>query len=136
MNTEAVKLIKKIEKKKARIGVVGLGYVGVPLVKTFLQKGFAVTGFDIDQKKVDKLNRGQSYIRHISTAELKGFLKGKKFTATSDFRRLREADALIICVPTPLDGHGGPDLSFVLNTTITIAEHLRRGQLVVLESTT
>ena len=136
MNIEASKLTKKIQTKKARIGVIGLGYVGVPLVKTFLEKGFPVTGFDIDQKKVDMLNRGRSYIRHISTAELKSFLKGRKFTATSDFRRLREVDAIIICVPTPLDGHGGPDLSYVLNTTITIARHIRRGQVVVLESTT
>jgi UDP-N-acetyl-D-glucosamine dehydrogenase len=136
MNPEAAKLLRRIEAKKARIGIVGLGYVGVPLVKTFLQKGFAVTGFDIDRKKVDMLNRGKSYIRHISAAELKGFLRGRKFSATSDFRRLRDVDAIIICVPTPLDGHGGPDLSYVLNTTVTIAEHLRRGQLVVLESTT
>jgi len=136
LNTNASKLIEKIQKKRARIGIVGLGYVGVPLVKTFLQKGFRVTGFDIDKKKVDMLNRGKSYIRHISAAEVKSFLKGKRFAATSDFRRLREADAVIICVPTPLDGHGGPDLSYVLNTTITVAEHLRRGQLVVLESTT
>jgi UDP-N-acetyl-D-glucosamine dehydrogenase len=136
MNIEAAKLTKKIQTKKARIGVIGLGYVGVPLVKTFLEKGFPVTGFDIDQKKVDMLNRGRSYIRHISTAELKFFLKGRKFAATSDFRRLREVDAIIICVPTPLDGHGGPDLSYVLNTTITIAQHIRRGQVVVLESTT
>ena len=136
MNPEARRLLQKIETKKARVGVVGLGYVGVPLVKTFLQKGFRVTGFDIDRKKVDMLNRGRSYIRHISAAELKGFLAAKRFAATADFRRLRDVDAVIICVPTPLDGHGGPDLSYVLNTTITVAEHLRRGHLVVLESTT
>ncbi len=136
MSIEALNLVKKIQAKKARIGVIGLGYVGVPLVKTFLEKGFAVIGFDIDQKKVDMLNKGRSYIRHISASELKGFLKEKKFAATSDFRRLKDADAVIICVPTPLDGHGGPDLSYVLNTTITVAQHLRRGQLVVLESTT
>jgi UDP-N-acetyl-D-glucosamine dehydrogenase len=136
MNREAQNLLQKIATKRARVGVVGLGYVGVPLVKTFLQKGFVVTGFDIDRKKVDILNRGKSYIRHISAAELKNFLKGRKFSATSDFRRLREVDAIIICVPTPLDGHGGPDLSYVLNTTVTIAEHLRRGQVVILESTT
>jgi len=136
MNIEASKLVKKIQTKKARIGVIGLGYVGVPLVKTFLEKGFPVIGFDIDRKKVDMLNKGRSYIRHISAAELKDFLKGRKFAATTDFVRLKEADAIIICVPTPLDGHGGPDLSYVLNTTITVAQHLRRGQLVVLESTT
>jgi UDP-N-acetyl-D-glucosamine dehydrogenase len=136
MNLEAKKLHAKILNQKARIGVIGLGYVGVPLVKTFLQRGFAVTGFDIDRKKVDMLNRGKSYIRHISTAELKKFLAAKKFSATADFKLLRGVDAIIICVPTPLDGHGGPDLSYVLNTTITVSEHLRRGQIVVLESTT
>jgi len=136
MNLEASRLAAKIRNRKARIGIIGLGYVGVPLVKTFLQKGFAVTGFDIDRKKVDLLNRGKSYIRHISAVELKGYLRAKKFSATADFRRLRDVDAIIICVPTPLDGHGGPDLSYVLNTTITVSEHLRRGQIVVLESTT
>jgi len=136
MNTEALKLLKKIEAKKARVGVIGLGYVGLPLVKTFLQKGFRVTGFDIDQKKVDMLNRGRSYIRHISAAELKDFLGRKKFKASSDFRGLRDVDAILICVPTPLDGHGSPDLSYVLNSTITVAENLRKGQLVILESTT
>jgi len=133
---EASKLLKKIQSKTARIGVIGLGYVGLPLVKTFLQKGFRVTGFDVDQKKVDMLMRGRTYIRHISTAELKDFLGRKTFKATSDFRGLREVDAILICVPTPLDGHGAPDLSYVLNSTITVAENIRRGQLVVLESTT
>ena len=131
-----MKLLKKIKDRSARVGVIGLGYVGLPLVKTFLQKGFRVTGFDIDAKKVDLLNRGKTYIRHISAAELKGFLARKKFQATSDFRRLREVDTILICVPTPLDGHLNPDLSYVINSTITIAENLRRGQLVILESTT
>jgi UDP-N-acetyl-D-glucosamine dehydrogenase len=136
MNLEATKLLKKIENKTAVVGVIGLGYVGLPLVKTFLQKGFRVAGFDIDPKKVDMLNRGKSYIRHISAAELKDFLGRKKFKASADFRGLREVDAILICVPTPLDGHGSPDLSYVINSTITVAEHVRKGQLVVLESTT
>ena len=136
MNTEAAKLLEKIRTKKAVIGVIGLGYVGLPLVKTFLQKGFRVTGFDVDLKKVDMLSRGKTYIRHISAAELKDFLGRKKFRATADFKGLRDVDAILICVPTPLDGHGAPDLSFVLNSTITVAENLRKGQLVVLESTT
>jgi UDP-N-acetyl-D-glucosamine dehydrogenase len=136
VNTETIKLLRKIQTRKARIGVIGLGYVGLPLVKTFLQKGFDVTGFDVDAKKVDMLNRGRTYIRHISTAELKGFLSRKAFRATADFSRLKDADAILICVPTPLDGHGAPDLSYVLNSTITVAEHIRKGQLVVLESTT
>jgi UDP-N-acetyl-D-glucosamine dehydrogenase len=136
MNTEALKLLKKIETRKARVGVIGLGYVGLPLVKTFLQKGFTVAGFDIDRRKVDMLNRGRTYIRHISAAELKEFLRRKKFKASEDFRGLRNVDAILICVPTPLDGHGSPDLSYVINSTITVAENLRKGQLVILESTT
>ena len=136
MNAQARKLLGKIESKEARIGVIGLGYVGLPLVKTFLQQGFKVLGFDIDRRKVDMLNRGRSYIRHISAAELKGYLGRKAFKASANFRDLKDADAVLICVPTPLDGHGNPDLSYVLNTTITIAEHLRRGQLIILESTT
>jgi UDP-N-acetyl-D-glucosamine dehydrogenase len=136
LNEIARRLVGKFEDRSARIGIIGLGYVGLPLVKLFLQKGFRVAGFDIDPVKVAKLNRGRSYIRHISAAELKGFLAAKRFTATSDFRRLRDVDAVVICVPTPLDGHGSPDLSYVLGTAVTIAGHLRRGQLVVLESTT
>ena len=136
MNAEATKLLKKIEAKKAVVGVIGLGYVGLPLVKTFLQKGFRVMGFDIDPKKVDMLNRGRSYIRHISAAELKDFLGRKMFRASADFSGLREVDAILICVPTPLDGHGSPDLSYVINSTISVAEFVRKGQLVVLESTT
>ena len=127
---------KKILDRSAVIGVVGLGYVGLPLVKAFVNKGFRVLGFDIDTRKVTMLNRGQSYIKHISTAELKQYLSQKKLQATTDFARLPEADAVIICVPTPLDAHRNPDLSFVLDTTRTIAQHLRKGQLVVLESTT
>ncbi len=126
----------KIKKRKARIGIIGLGYVGLPLVKTFLASGFEVLGFDIDQKKVDCLNRGKSYIKHVTTKELNAFLKAKKFQATSDFSLLSRADAIVICVPTPLDSHKNPDLSFVLNTTEVIARNLRKGQLVVLESTT
>lgn len=136
MGQEALKLERKIKAKRARVGVVGLGYVGLPLVKTFLSRGFKVIGFDIDVRKVRMLNAGRSYIRHISTAELRAFLKTKAFAATADFKRLREADAVIICVPTPLDAHRNPDLSYVLDTTRVIAARLRRGQLVVLESTT
>ncbi len=136
MNAEAAKLLKRIEEKKAVVGVIGLGYVGLPLVKTFLQKGFRVKGFDVDPKKVDLLNRGKSYVRHISAAELKDFLARKRFEASADFKGLRGVDAVLICVPTPLDGHGSPDLSYVINSTVTVAENLRKGQLVILESTT
>lgn len=127
---------QKILDREAVIGVVGLGYVGLPLVKAFVNKGFRVLGFDIDVRKVTMLNRGRSYIKHISTGELKTYLSQKKLEATTDFARLPEADAVIICVPTPLDAHRNPDLSFVLDTTRMIARYLRKGQLVVLESTT
>jgi UDP-N-acetyl-D-glucosamine dehydrogenase len=136
MNELRRTLQKRIKDKKAVVGVVGLGYVGLPLVKAFLKKGFAVTGFDIDRRKVDMLNRGKSYIKHITAAELRPFLSTRRFAATTEFARLRDVDAVLICVPTPLDDHRNPDLSFVLNTTETIARHLRKGQLVVLESTT
>ena len=136
MNRETSRLLEKIRSKTAVVGVIGLGYVGLPLVKTFLQKGFRVVGFDVDAKKVDLLNRGRTYIRQITSAELRRFLGLRKFKASADFKGLSEVDAVLICVPTPLDGHGAPDLSFVLNSTITVAENLRKGQIVVLESTT
>lgn len=122
--------------KKAVVGVIGLGYVGLPLVKAFLKKGFQVTGFDIDRHKVDMLNRGETYIKHITTAELRRYLSKKRFKATTDFAGLADVDAILICVPTPLDEHRNPDLSFVVNTAETIAKHLRKCHLVVLESTT
>jgi UDP-N-acetyl-D-glucosamine dehydrogenase len=136
MNQLSQTLQKRIKAKEAVVGVVGLGYVGLPLVKAFLKKGFAVTGFDIDPRKVNMLNHGKTYIKHISTTELRRYLSAKRFAATTDFGRLADVDAILICVPTPLDDHRNPDLSYVLNTTETIAKHLRKGQLVVLESTT
>jgi UDP-N-acetyl-D-glucosamine dehydrogenase len=136
MSRELFALESRIKNKQSRVGVIGLGYVGLPLVKLFLKNGFRVTGFDVDPKKVFSLNRGKSYIRHISTKELKAFLGKKMFKATSNFVFLRDVDVIIICVPTPLDSHKNPDLSYVLNTTEVIAKYLRKGQLVVLESTT
>lgn len=136
MGTEALELEKKIKSRKALIGIIGMGYVGLPLVKTFLTQGFEVKGFDIDKKKVNLLNQGKSYIKHVSAEELKSFLKKKKFQATADFTALAKADVIIICVPTPLDSYKNPDLSFVLKTTETVAKSLRKGHLVILESTT
>lgn len=128
-------LLAKIKSHDAIIGVVGLGYVGLPLVLRFQEVGFRVIGFDIDQAKVDTLLAGQSYIEHIS-AERIASISGNGFEPTTDFARASEADVLILCVPTPLDKHREPDLSFVLNTTDSLVPHLRPGQLMSLESTT
>lgn len=127
-------LYQKIESKTANIGVVGLGYVGLPLVMEFCKVGFPVTGFDIDQQKVRLLEKRESYIKHLDISPL--YREPVHFTPTTDFSKLGQMDCVIICVPTPLDKHREPDLSFVLNSTETISRHLRREQLIVLESTT
>jgi UDP-N-acetyl-D-glucosamine dehydrogenase len=129
-------LIERIESRQAVVGIVGLGYVGLPLAMTFCRGGFRVLGFDIDVKKADALNRGESYIGHIPGAEVKQLRAGGKFEATADFARAKEADAILICVPTPLAEHHEPDLSFIVNTGKSLAPHIRAGQLIVLESTT
>ncbi|MBN1274279.1 MAG: nucleotide sugar dehydrogenase [Candidatus Aminicenantes bacterium] len=136
MLEETRQLISKINNKTAIIGVIGLGYVGLPLVKTFLEKGFSVKGFDVDKKKVGMLNKGKSYIKDVPEEEFKPFVKNKMFTATTEFPSLGDVDVIIICVPTPLDAHKNPDLSYVLNTTEVVARNLRKGQLIILESTT
>ena len=118
------------------IGIIGCGYVGLPLALNFAGKGHSVVGFDTDPQKVDKLNRGESYIKHIPEAEIAKHVHSKHFSATTDFARLREMDAVLICVPTPLDERRDPDLSYVENTARAIAPHLQRDQLIVLESTT
>jgi UDP-N-acetyl-D-glucosamine dehydrogenase len=123
-----------VRSKKAVVGVIGLGYVGLPLVRLFATKGFRVLGFDVDHAKVEKLARGESYIKSVPAATVRKVRK--RFEPTTDFSRLREADAVIICVPTPLLEDGRPDLSFIRITARTIGQHLRKGQLVVLESTT
>jgi UDP-N-acetyl-D-glucosamine dehydrogenase len=129
-------LLLKLEAKTADVGVIGLGYVGLPLALLFGRKGFRVTGFDIDSDKVEKLGRGESYIHHIGGRAISGMMREKRFAPTADFARLREMDAIVICVPTPLDAHREPDLTYIRNTAESISAHLRRGQLVVLESTT
>ncbi len=126
----------KFATASARVGLVGLGYVGLPLALLFASKGLHTTGFDIDPEKIKRLERGETYIRHIPAASIKAQVDAGRFRASSDFRGLREMDAIIICVPTPLDEHREPDLSFIRNTAESIREHLRAGQLVVLESTT
>ncbi len=122
--------------KGVRIGIIGCGYVGLPLALRFADVGQHVTGFDTDKSKVDKLNAGQSYIQHIAADKIRAHVDGKRFDATTDFTRLREMDAVLICVPTPLDERREPDLSYVKNTAVAIAPNLQRNQLVVLESTT
>jgi UDP-N-acetyl-D-glucosamine dehydrogenase len=131
-----MKLIDLIRKRNARIGIIGLGYVGLPLVVEFSSAGFDVTGFDLDSTKVRKLRRGISYIGHIPSSKIRECVKKGKFTPTDDFSLIREVDCIIICVPTPLNEHREPDLSYVISTTRTVAGHLRKGQLVILESTT
>jgi UDP-N-acetyl-D-glucosamine dehydrogenase len=125
-----------IRDKTARIGVVGLGYVGLPLIRTFVSAGFTALGFDVDQTKIDRLLAGQSYIRHLPGDWIAECIARKAFEPTTDMRRLAEADAVLICVPTPLSESRDPDLTYVEQTARQIAAVLRPGQLIVLESTT
>jgi UDP-N-acetyl-D-glucosamine dehydrogenase len=129
-------LMSKIKDKTAAVGVIGLGYVGLPLVLAFENAGFKVRGFDVDGEKVDLLNKGKSYIKHIPFERIEGMAERGNFRATKDFSLLHDADCIIICVPTPLNKQREPDLSYVFNTTKTIASTLRKGQLIALESTT
>lgn len=129
-------LMEKIRDHSAAIGIIGLGYVGLPLAIQFVKSGFTVTGFDLDGEKVSFLKQGTSYIRHIPAEDIKTLRDSGNFTASTDFQALQSMDCVIICVPTPLTKQREPDLSFVLNTGRTIALHLRKGQLIVLESTT
>ena len=126
----------KIQDGSALIGVIGLGYVGLPLLHAFHSAGFRVIGFDVDPEKIDALRRGENYLRHLGPSMVKEMLSAGRFDATSDFSRLAEADAIISCVPTPLGTHLEPDLSYVEKTADDIAKTLRKGQLIVLESTT
>ena len=127
-------LKEKITSKTAKVGIIGLGYVGLPLAIHFAEAGFFVTGFDIDRQKVKKLNRGESYIKHIPSSRLTSHLS--HFTATTDIDRLKEMDAIIICVPTPLTDKREPDMQYIENTARVIAKNLRSSQLISLESTT
>jgi UDP-N-acetyl-D-glucosamine dehydrogenase len=129
-------LLKKIKGKRATVGIIGLGYVGLPLVEVFHKAGFHITGFDVDKKKVNMLKTGKSYIKHIPSKNIDKLSKSKRFRVTTDFLNLKKMDCILICVPTPLTKHREPNLSFVFNTTRSIAKYLRRGQLIVLESTT
>ena len=129
-------LLESIRTRTARVGVIGLGYVGLPLVLLFEEAGFSVLGFDVDEKKTAALTRGESYIRHIGPERIAKAFRAKRAAATTDFARLRDCEAIVICVPTPLGAHREPDLKYIRMTAEAIAENLRAGQLVVLESTT
>ena len=136
-------LIQQFRERRATVGIIGLGYVGLPLGETMAASGFAVIGFDIDAKKGDELRAGRSYIHHLPAERLAPFIcrevgqiAAKTIHPTTDFSLLGRCDAILICVPTPLTANRDPDLSYVVNTTEMIARHLRPGQLVVLESTT
>ena len=126
----------RIARHEYTVGVIGLGYVGLPLVLRFGEVGFQVMGFDIDQSKVEHLNGGSSYIEHVPSARVHALIASRRFEATADLRRLAEPDAVIICVPTPLTRHREPDLRYVESTADAVAAALRRDQLVCLESTT
>ncbi|MBL8754754.1 MAG: nucleotide sugar dehydrogenase [Planctomycetes bacterium] len=134
--TPAAQLEHKIRTKTATVGVVGLGYVGLPLLRAFFQAGYPVVGFDIDQQKIDMLKRGDSYLKHLGTDFVQEMARSPKFAATANPGDLAKADAIILCVPTPLGRHGEPDMSYIEKSTEMVAKVLRKGQLISLESTT
>ncbi len=131
---EALK--RRIESREAAVGIIGLGYVGLPLMRAFCDKGFRVLGFDVDARKVEQINAGKSYIHSVTSEKIAKAVDAGSFSATGDYARLKEVDAIIVCVPTPLDKMREPDLSYVENTSREIALNLKRGHLVILESTT
>ncbi|MBT4127572.1 MAG: nucleotide sugar dehydrogenase [Nitrospina sp.] len=128
--------LQKIKEKKAHIGIIGLGYVGLPLAIEFCKTGFQVTGLDIDQEKIDLLSRGKSYINHISGANIKHLNQECKFKGTTNFTLISNLDCILICVPTPLSKNREPDMSYIIATAQKISPHLVKNQLIVLESTT
>ena len=125
----------KISNKTAVISVIGLGYVGLPLIIRYVEEGYKVIGFDIDPEKIDKLKRGESYIKHIPF-DLIQTINAKGFVPTNDFTKIADVDAIIICVPTPLNKYREPDISFIVKTMEAILPYLKKGQVVSLESTT
>src|SRR6266568_7928707 len=133
--THFSELKTKIEQRQARVAVIGMGYVGLPLALLYSEQGFRVTGFDIDERKVSTLNSGGSYIFRITVPEIQR-ARSQGLSATSDYSLLQQMDAIIICVPTPLNEYHEPDLSYITDTAQAFAPYLRAGQLVILESTT
>lgn len=128
-------LQERIERKQAHIGIMAMGYVGLPLARAFWESGFRVTGFDIDSEKVRMLNQGENYLKHFGEDFVREMV-GDRFEASNNFDKLQEADVIVVCVPTPLGHHLDPDLSYIKQTSRDITERLREGQLIVLESTT
>ena len=128
--------LERIKNKEYKIGIIGLGYVGLPLMWTFHEAGMPVIGFDVDTEKVECINEGIPYIKHLGEEMMKVLSESERCDATTDFLRMKEADSLLMCVPTPLDHHREPDMRYVTQTAETVAKHLREGQLVILESTT
>ena len=129
-------LLQKIDDKEYTIGIVGLGYVGLPLMWTFHEEGMPIIGFDIDKDKIDCIREGTPYIKHLGKEMMETLAQSSHCDATAQFDRLSEVDAVLLCVPTPLDEHREPDMQYVERTCFTVGEHLQKGQLVVLESTT
>ena len=129
-------LIQKIQSKTMTMGVCGLGYVGLPLAVDKAKHGFKTIGFDVQKEKVNLVNAGKNYIGDVVNADLEALVQSGMLSATSDFSFVRDVDFIAICVPTPLDRHQQPDISYVRNSTIAISKYLKRGSIVVLESTT
>jgi len=136
MNQTKLDLIKKFEDRSARLGIIGIGYVGLPLAVVFAQAGFTVIGVDPDQRKVDAINRGESYILDVENSEVDALVQAGKLSATTDYAALADVDAVSICVPTPLRKTGDPDLSFIASASKSLAPFLHKGMVVVLESST
>ena len=136
MKTLISELSNKIKTRNAQIGIIGMGYVGIPLGLEFVKSGFSVTGFDKDKKRVDDLNNGKEIMKHISSDLMAEFISKGKGKATTEFTKMKDMDCLIICVPTPLDEHEQPDMTYVTSATNEISRNLSKGQLIILESTT
>lgn len=136
MNQTARRLSEKVRAKKARVAIIGLGYVGLPLAAAFVKKGFSVIGLDLDPKRVEQIQRGRSYVEDIPSKDIRQGVSQGRLKATTQAEQLSGADVIIVCVPTPLNRVKDPDLSFILSATESISRHLHKGQLVILESTT